>query len=360
MTKRWLAATLTAAWMLTAAIGPAFAIDGRIAALAAPNTPWDDSWTEFKTYLRDNPSTVNFRYYIRGEIGNEDEMLAALRRNRVQIMGSSLQGLATLVPELTVAMSPYLFDSAEEVDFVYDNYLLEPAAELMAAKGLTLLRWNEVGWTDFYSNVPVRVPADARELKIRGAPNVSAQVFLRGIGANSVPIGSVDLVPALQRGLVEGGTSNLIFHYFSTRQYAKYVTLTHHSYDTGGSVAHKGWWDSATPEEQETIMNAFGSPDKDRRAVRNLVAEIKQRLRDEGVVIIELTAEERAKWVEKTRPLVQEIIDEVGGQSELIYEAIVEGKQAFAAFKADQQARGRIAPSVPGRAARARAAARGG
>ena len=263
-------------------------------------------------------------------------MLSALRRDRVQVMGSSLQGLAALVPELTVAMAPYLFESPEEVDFVYDNYLFEPAKRLLAEKGVALLRWNEVGWTVFYSNQPVRLPADAKDLKIRGAPNISAQVFLQGIGANSVPVGSVDLVPALQRGLVKGGASNLVFHYYTTRQYASHVTLTDHAYDTGGQVANKKWWDSATPEEQGAVRAAFGPADKDRQAVRVLVDDIIQFLRDEGVTVIELTPEERAVWVATTQPLVQDIIDQVGGEAESFYQTILEGKEAFRAIKASQ------------------------
>jgi len=322
----------------------ASAFEGRIAALAAPNTPWDQSWIDFKDYIRQHGPDIEFDYFIRGELGNEDEMLSALRRNRVQIMGSSLQGLASLVPELTVAMAPYLFSSPEEVDFVYDNYLFEPATALLAEKGLALLRWNEVGWTDFYSNTPVRVPTDAAGLKIRGAPNVSAQVFLLGIGANSVPIGSVDLVPALQRGLVQGGTSNLIFHYYMTRQYATHVTLTHHSYDTGGTVAYKAWWDGATAKQRAVILEAFGPSDDDRNAVRALSSEILQLLRDDGVVVIEPTPDERARWIAKTEPLVAKIVDQVGGQAESFYKAILDGKRDFAAREAASDAASKTRP----------------
>ena len=302
---------------------------GRIGAMAPPNTPWDAAWTRFRAHIDDNTTDIDLRYLIRGEVGNEDEILKALRRNRVQISGSSLQGLATLVPELTVAMSPYLFESAEEVDFVYDNFLLEPSRALFAKKGLALLRWNEVGWTDLYSNEAVVLPSDAEGLKLRGAPNVSAQAFLLGIGANSIPIGSVDLVPALQRGLVRGGTSNAIFHYFQSRSYASHLTLTHHSYDTGAQIANKEWWDSMPPHQQDAIMAAFGPASLDRAAVRALADGLIQAMRGEGIQVIELTPEQRAVWVEKTRPLVFDIIDEVGGESQMIYDAILAGKEAF-------------------------------
>jgi len=324
-------ALLSSQFAQAAAVEPA-PLFGRIAAMAPPNTPWDAAWTRFRAHIDENTTDVDLRYLIRGEVGNEDEILKALRRNRVQISGASLQGLATLVPELTVAMSPYLFDSAEEVDFVYDNFLLEPSRKLFAKKGLALLRWNEVGWTDLYSNSAVVLPSDAEGLKLRGAPNVSAQAFLLGIGANSIPIGSVDLVPALQRGLVRGGTSNAIFHFFQSRSYASHLTLTRHSYDTGGQIANKEWWDSLSSKHQDAIMGAFGPAAVDRAAVRALADGLLQAMRDEGITVIELTPEQRAIWVERTEPLAFDIIDEVGGESQMIYDAILAGKEAFRAL----------------------------
>ncbi len=309
----------------------AWALSGKVAAVSAPGSPWDKQWTRFNAYLEQNAPDMDLQYFIRGEIGNEDDMLAAVRRDRVQIAGPSLQGLSTVVPELAVPMAPYLFDSVEEVDFVYDNYLFEPVDALLRAKGLVLLRWSEVGWTDLYADRSLYQPADVKGLDMRGAPNVAAQVFLTHIGANLVPLGSVDIVPALQRGMIVGGASNLIFHFYTSRQYASHVTLTHHSYDTGGLVANKKWFDSATPEQQAALIAANGTPDETREPVRVLLIDLIQQMRDEGIEIIDLTPEQRAVWRKETEPLVQKIIDQVGGESQMLYDAILEGKAAFQA-----------------------------
>ncbi len=310
------------------------ALEAKIAAMAPPDSPWEASWTTFQTALDETGPDIKFEYFIRGELGNEDEMLAQTRRNRVQIMGPSLQGLAVIVPELTIPLAPYLFESTEEVDFIYDNYLVEPISQLLDDKGLVLLTWSDVGWTDIYGNKPIRTPADIVDLELRGAPNVAAQVFLRGIGANSAAIGSVDIVQSLQTGLIKGGASNLIFHYYATREYATHVALTHHAYDTGGVVANKKWWDSITPEEQQAILDAFGPPSNRREPVRELLNNVITWLRDDGIEVYEPTPEERARWVAATDGQVQTIIDQVGGQSLKIYDAIVAGKEAFKAQSA--------------------------
>ncbi len=316
----------------------AYPLEGKIAALASPDSPWDKSWTKFQTDLVNIAPEIKFEYFIRGELGNEDEMLAQTRRNRVQIMGPSLQGLAVIVPELTILLAPYLFESVEEVDFVYDNYLKEPAAKLLREKELVLLAWSEVGWTDIYANIPIRLPQDVQGLKLRGAPNVAAQVFLRSIGANSVPVGSTDVVQALQTGLVKGGASNLIFHYYATRAHATHVTLTHHGYDTGGVVANKKWWDTATAQEQQAIIDALGPPSNRREPVRALLNDVIGWLRADGVEVYELTPQERARWVDATDGQIEAIIDQVGGQSRLVYNAIIAGKEAFKSQSANQTA----------------------
>jgi TRAP-type C4-dicarboxylate transport system substrate-binding protein len=328
-----------AAFLLSSVLflNDAQAFEGRLAALAPPDSPWEKSWTTFQAALNEIAPEIRFEYFIRGELGNEDEMLAQTRRNRIQIMGPSLQGLAVIVPELTIPLAPYLFESTDEVDFVYDNYLVEPVSQLLNEKGLIFVTWSDVGWTDIYANKPIRLPADIQDLKLRGAPNVAAQIFLRDIGANSVPVGSVDIVQALQTGLVKGGASNLIFHYYATREYATHVTLTHHAYDTGGVVANKKWWDTASPQEQQAIIDAFGPPSNRRMPVRALLTDVIQWLRAEGVDIYELTPGERAEWVTATDGQIQTIIDRVGGRSQLIYDAIVEGKAAFEARSAVMQ-----------------------
>ena len=67
-----------------------------------------------------------------------------------------------MVPELGVLLAPYLFTSEEEVDFAMDQHLREVFTRLFAEKGLTFLRWGEVGWTSIYGIRPIMSPAESR------------------------------------------------------------------------------------------------------------------------------------------------------------------------------------------------------
>ena len=117
----------------------------RITAVAAPGTPWHDSWDYFAEQLAKDPEQgFDPRFYLSGQLGSEESALSQLRRGRVQLGGFSLQGASNVVPELGILMSPYLFTSYAEVDHAMDNYLLPAFDELFAARGLVLLSWAEV------------------------------------------------------------------------------------------------------------------------------------------------------------------------------------------------------------------------
>jgi TRAP-type C4-dicarboxylate transport system substrate-binding protein len=305
---------------------------GRALSMTPPKSPWDDQWTHFKAEIAKD-ETIRLDYFNRGETGPEDQQMFDIRRGRGHVGGPSLQGLSVIIPELTIAMAPYLFDSEGEVDFVYDTYLKDVCQPLFRAKNLHLMQWVEVGWTNLYSNRPVLRPADAAGLKLRGAPNRSSQAFLRAVGADSVPLGSTELVPALQTGLITGGLGATVFHYFSTRDYASDFTLTKHSYDTGGIIFNRDWYEAASPRQRHTLDNAWMSSAEARASVRNLTQFSIDDMRKRGIRIHELSPEDRALWVKATEGIAEALVAEIGGASQDVLDAVRAGKKAYAQGK---------------------------
>ena len=302
---------------------------GRAVAFAQPNSVWDQEWQRVKAGLAAQDD-VRLEYFTRGERGSEEQMLHDIRRGRAHLGGMSLQGLASVVPELNIAMAPYVFDSAGEVDFVYDNYLFDVFDPLFAAKNLALLQWVEVGWSGIYSQRPIALPSDARGLRLRGSPNPAAQAFLAAIDADSIPLGSGDLVPSLQTGLIEGGVSSVIFHFFVTRKYATHLTLSRHSYDTGAIVVNRRWFESATEAQREVLRRAWGDAGAARAAVRAVASFAVEEMRQEGIAVRDLTDTELDRWRQATADIVPALIGDIGGGAQAVHDAIVAGKRVHA------------------------------
>ncbi len=307
----------------------AASITAKITAQALANSPWDKHWDAFKAKMTAYPD-ITVEYFLRGETGSEEQMLTALRRNRVQIGGITMWGLAGTIPEASVPMIPFLFDSTEEVDFVFDHFLAKHFDELLQEKGLKFLLWSEVGWNTLYTKKPVLVPADIKFMKIRGSPNYAAQAFLMAVGANPVALGIADIAPALQTGLVDGGLSSLTFFYYGFKAFASDVTEIGQCYDQGIQLASLAWWQSLTPAQQTAFQTSFVGIDQARVDLRSHALMLRQSLIKDGMRIHALTPEQRALWVAATKPTHESILKEIGGRGREIYELIQVGKRAFA------------------------------
>ncbi len=325
---------------------------GRAVAQAPPRTPWDAQWRNFERNIAVNES-IDLDYFTKAELGDEERMLHDLRRGRVHVGGMSLQGLSSSIPELTIAMSPYLFSSQGEVDFVYDNYLFDIVDELAMAQNLRLLQWVEVGWTHLYADRPLTHPDMAEGLRMRTSPNAAARYFCEAAGMDAIPLGIADVVPALQTGLVQGGLSSTTFHFFSTLELAAHFTLTYHSYDTGAIVLNKPWYERATPSQKATIDGAWGSSADARAGVRGLTGTLLDAMRageiatpeggtrelrtvtGERIRVHTLTEAERAAWIARTENVIDRLIATIGGRSREVYEQIQAGKAQYARLQAE-------------------------
>lgn len=322
-----LAVSLLISWALS--VVPAGAQDyvGRVGAFSLPKSPWDVQWTRFRESV--TSSGLELEYFIRGEIGSEEAMLAALKRNRLQVAGISLQGLASVVPELNVALAPFLFESAEEVDFVYDDVLLDITNELLEPHGLLLMRWLESGWFSIGSQTPIRTPSDLDGLRIGGSPNVAIQGFLRGVGADSVPIASVDLVQALDTGLVDGAIKPTALVYSNLRERVKHVTLFNVAYDTGGLVANRTWFEGLSDTYQTALRNGHGPSADVRQEVRDMVTEQLADMSQNGPALVYPVESDVSRWIEAGRAAHPSIVKSSGDEAQRVYDAIISGLETF-------------------------------
>jgi TRAP-type C4-dicarboxylate transport system substrate-binding protein len=300
----------------------------KVTAQALANSPWDRHWDEFKGAIAQRPDIAP-EYYLRGETGNEEQMLTALRRNRVQIGGITMWGLAGIIPEAAVPMMPYLFESAAEVDFVFDTALAPWFDARLQEKGLKFLLWSEVGWNVLYTRRPVLTPEDIRHMKIRGSPNFAAQAFLRAVGANPVALGIADIAPALQTGLADGGLSSLTFFYYSFRAFASDVTELNQSYDQGVQVANLDWWNGLDAGQRAAVAGAFVPIGRARAELRAHAETLKRELIAAGTRIHTLSPAQRAAWVAAAAATHTAILAEIGGRARELYGLIGAAQRAF-------------------------------
>jgi TRAP-type C4-dicarboxylate transport system substrate-binding protein len=303
----------------------------RLSSLAFPGTPWHDLWLRFDArFQKANKSCFELDLFINAEIGSEETALANVRRNRLQMAGLSLQGMATVVPELSVLLTPFLFDSEAEVDFVTDRYLTDLFGRLIEAKGLKLLQWSEVGWTQLYAKREIDLPEQAQGLKLRASNAIGSIAFAEAIQADSIPVTFAEALPALETGLIDGGQSGVgIYAFAGLSREATVINMTYHAFDTGLVVANLDWWDSLSGAQRELVMNSLDTTEEGRSNIRQALARIELSLPDQGVTVNYLSDAQRSAWQDHVGDVSAKIIEGVGGEAQAVFDAIAEGKAAF-------------------------------
>lgn len=269
--------------------------------------------------------------YTRGQLGSEESMLTNLRRGRIHIGGYSLQGASSMVPELSILLAPYLFESSDEVDFVMDRYLVEAFTRLFAAQGAQFLQWAEVGWTNLYSVEPILTPAQAEGRAMRSSPALGARAFGESLGMDLISITFPEVIPALQTGLIEGGQSGTVmFALAGMGKEAPNMTLTRHAFDTGLIIANAKWWQGLRPAARQVLQDSFDKVQEGREGVRIVERELLQSgFAEMGVTVHDLDPDARDAWRQIAIRSHQGLIDDIGGDAQEIYDIIQEGKRAF-------------------------------
>jgi len=300
-----------------------------IAGTTFPNTMGERHWLGFAEQLRAN-TALPLRLLIYGQLGSEDQLVAGLRRGRVQFANLSAMATSTVVPEMALLYAPFLFDNEAESDYVFDNYLTDLYGELLAEKGLQLVSWYEIGFVQVYAKEPLLLPGDARGRRFRVGAGPAARLFARAIGADVIPLGFADVVAALQTGLVEAG-ENAVSLYARTgiAGEAPHLTLTDHSFGVSVVVASKAWWDSLTAEQRSAVTKAWPSAASVRRDVRGESAADLAAADKLGFTVHRITAQQRAQWRAATAGVTQQLIRTIGGRSAEIYAVIQQGRADY-------------------------------
>jgi TRAP-type C4-dicarboxylate transport system substrate-binding protein len=292
----------------------------RVSAVTVPGTPWFALWTRFAERAREKLVGFAVRLLIRGELGPEEHAIAKLRRGRIEMAGLSLQGAATLVPELSLILAPYQFSSPAEADALLDGPLFPLFAERFRARGLQLLQWAEVGLTHLYARRPLRRPDAVRGLRMRASNALGARLFGLALGMNQVPISFTEVLTALETGLIEGGQSGTgLYALAGLVRHAPHLSLTAHAYDAGVVVAHAAWWDALDEATRAAIRACLDSPAAHRAEIRAFVAALEEEgLKRLGGKVHRLSETEQAAWRAAVRPVAGWLLRALGPGAEPI------------------------------------------
>jgi len=265
---------------------------------------------------------------------NEQEIAQNVLRGRYEMAYISATGIAPAVPEMGVLNIPFLWTSGEERDYVTDKFAEPLVAQIMASKGLELIRFGEAGWTSIFCKTACTAPENLKGMKFRVSPTAGDKMMFERLGANGVTMTLADFYPALEQGVVNGGTLTFSFYLIGpAANSAPHYVFTQHSHQPAFLVANKQPWSALAPEARTAIVAGIAPVSELRRRVDEDEKPKMGLHKSRGGSVHLLTAAQKSEWAKVIVPGHEQLVASYGGRAKELYDAIQKGKAEFAAKK---------------------------
>ncbi len=248
-------------------------------------------------------------------LGNDTQMQNALVGGAQEMMVGSTTTLVGVVRDFGIYDLPFLFNDEREADAVLDGPFGQQLLKKLDDKGLVGLVYWENGFRNLTnSKHPVASLEDFQGIKLRVMQNPVYLDVFNSFGANAVPMPFAELFTALETKTVDG-QENPVTTIQTSKFYEvqKYLSLTRHVYTPWVVLASKKWWSGLSADERELILKAaIASRDFERKDNREQGAKALAFVKDKGMAVNEVPAEQLERMREKAQPAVDKFAAEVG------------------------------------------------
>jgi TRAP-type transport system periplasmic protein len=262
--------------------------------------------------------------YSDGRLGAELPSITAAQGGVLEVALVSTAAVVGMVKEFAIFDFPFLFSDEREAYAVLDGAVGRQLLDKLSDKGLVGLCYWEVGFRQTTnSKRPIVKAEDFAGLKIRTIQNpVFVDVF-NGLGANAMPMSFTEVFGALESKAIDGQeTPYNVIHTSRFFEVQKYLSATKHIYGPGAVLVSKKFWDQIGAAEQKALQESCDEARGYQRSVsREANARLTAELAKQGMVLNEVSPEERARMRQRLQPVIDKYTQQVG-------EALV--KQAMA------------------------------
>ncbi len=316
MQKHTFKTLLAGAALALATALPAQAVEIKLAHPNVPDHPMGQGFEYFKELVEERSGgEIEVTIFDSSKFGNFDSVVQGLQSGLLQMGSASTPNLAPFSKDFLIFDMPFLIPSYEAADLITDGEIGMEAARALEPTGIIGMGYIEIGFRhNFNSTRSVVTLADMEGMKIRSTPSKAHIATLQSLGANPTPIAWSEVYTALQQQTVDGIDIDLNLAWANNfHEVTENLTLVGSLYSPHLVMASQIWWMGLSPEHQEIIETAFAEMQVFQRTkIRDNEADILEKLAAEGMTVVELTPEERAKFQEASQSVVAEFEAEIG------------------------------------------------
>jgi len=312
MSKKCIAVLLALVLILSLSSVGFAAIKVRISVCNVATHPQNIGLEIFKNYVEEKTNgEMEVNVYPNSQLGAERESIEQCKNGSLEMATASAGPLATFNSKMMVLDIPFAFDSYDVAWMVLDGPVGQKLLESCEEVGLKGLSFMENGFRHVTSNVrPITKLEDFKNIKIRTMEAPMHMKNFKLLGANPTPVPWTELYLTIQQKIVDG-QENPLANLWETKMYEvqKYVSLTGHIYDPMTLVADLKWFNNLTPKQQSIIEKGAILGQNYSRFVNNArEEELVRLLTEKGMVINDVSAEEKARMRDASQAKVLEAI----------------------------------------------------
>lgn len=264
---------------------------------------------------KETGGSIKVEVYPDGQLGGDLQVFEGLKMGTIQGSTMSTGPISSFAPRFAVLDLPFLFKDAETAYKVLDGEIGKELLEDLPKVGVIGLNYWENGFRHLTNNVrEVKSVDDIKGLKIRTLETKLHIDLWKELGANPVPMAYTELFTALEQHVVDG-QENPVGNVATGKFYEvqKYLTKTGHVYNASVFLISKKFWDTLSDKEREIIRKAAEEvKDYQRKLNQKEDKEAFDYLKQQGMVITELTPEEKQKFIEKVQPIYKKYTPQFG------------------------------------------------
>lgn len=290
-----------------------------------PSTP---ALYEFKKYVEEKSGgEIEVSLHINASLGGDREMAEAMQLGTIEagIIGSSV--LAAFEPAFNIFEFPFLFKDDTTAKKLIDGELGELLNKKLQNQDLRILGYGVNGFRHTTNNrAPIHKPEDMKGLKIRTMENPIHVATFKLFGANPTPINFGELYTALSQKTVDAMECPINLIYTSKfYEVQKYYSLTGHLYAVVPLTMSEIFF-RKLPQNLQDIVLEGGKIYKDKQREGTLAEEeiMLQLLRDNGMIVNDLTESEKVEFKRLSMPVYEQFENRVGKE---LLQQVIEGNQ---------------------------------
>lgn len=288
----------------------------KLSYVTAKDSPYGLGVTKFaELAAAKSGGKIKVRGYSDGQLGAEVQSISSAQGGVLEMTLVSTAAAAGNVKEFALFDLPFLFNEEKEAYAVLDGAVGKQLLDKLTDKGLVGLCYWEVGFRHVTnSKHPVTKLEDLKGLKIRTIQNpVFVDVF-NTLGANASPMAFTEVYTALESKALDGQETPYNVIYTSKfHEVQKYLSATKHIYGPGVVLVGKKFWDQLTGDEKQVLQDACAEArDYERKASKEMDAKVLGDMKAKGLQVNDISPEERARMVEKVKPVVEKFTGVIG------------------------------------------------